>query len=113
MVFEQLLQNGVCYAYLMRMLEAVLTTFDLLPLVFNRGPFEGTVAFCGAYAKIGVFLPVLHTPFSVRLYAACMRAYAAYIRPQNIELHSIWQKKHPIICVCAVFVVPLHKISNQ
>ena len=26
MVFEQLLQNGVCYAYLTRMLEAVLNT---------------------------------------------------------------------------------------
>ena len=32
MVFEQLLQNGVCYAYLMRMLKAVLTTLYSLSI---------------------------------------------------------------------------------
>ena len=58
--------------------------------------------------KDGCLLLVLRTSFSVRLYAAFMRAYAAYRRTQNIELHSIWQKKHPFSCVCAVFVVPLH-----
>ena len=36
-----------------------------------------------------------------------MRVYAAYFRPQNIELYSIWQKKHLFICICAFFVVPL------
>ena len=30
---------------------------------------------------MGVFLPVLRTPFNIRLYAAFMRAYAAYRRP--------------------------------
>ena len=30
-----------------------------------------------------------------------MLAYAAYRRPQNIELHSIWQKKTKT-CVCAI-----------
>ena len=55
--------------------------FDLLPLVFNRGPFEGTAAFCRPCAKMGVFLPVLRTLFNVRLYAAFMPAYAAYRRP--------------------------------
>ena len=45
--------------------------------------------------RMGVFLPILRTPFNVRLYAAFMRAYAAYRRPQNIELYSIWQKKTP------------------
>lgn len=25
-----------------------------------------------------------------------MQAYVAYFRPQNIEFHSIWQKKTPI-----------------
>ena len=59
---------------------------------------------------MGVFLPVLRTSFSVRLYAAFMRAYAAYRRPQNIEFHSIRQKKHPFTCVCAVFVVSLQPI---
>ena len=42
--------------------------------------------------RMGVFLPVLRTPFNVRLYAAFMRAYAAYRRPQNIEFYSIRQK---------------------
>ena len=42
--------------------------------------------------KDGCLLLVLRTSFSVRLYAAFMRAYAAYRRTQNIELHSIWQK---------------------
>ena len=60
--------------------------------------------------RMGVFLPVLRTSFSVRLYAAFMRAYAAYRRPQNIEYYSIWQKKHPFTCVCAVFVVSLQPI---
>ena len=41
---------------------------------------------------MGVFLPVLRTSFNVRLYAAFMRAYAAYRRPQNIEFYSIRQK---------------------
>ena len=39
-----------------------------------------------------------------------MRAYAACFRPQNIEFHSIWQKKHPNSCICAFFVVPLRPI---
>ncbi len=42
--------------------------------------------------RMGVFLPVLRTSFSVRLYAAFMQAYEAYRRPQNIEFYSIWQK---------------------
>ena len=42
---------------------------------------------------LGVFLPVLRTPFSVRIYTAFMQAYAAYRRPQNIEFYSIRQKK--------------------
>ena len=42
--------------------------------------------------KDGCLLLVLRTSFSVRLYAAFMRAYAAYRRPQNIEFHSIKQK---------------------
>ena len=80
-----------------------------LPL---RGGFPPNVTFaqCRPYAKMGAFLPVLRTPFRVRLYAACMRAYAAYFRPQNIEFYSIRQKKHPIICVCAIFVVNLQPI---
>jgi hypothetical protein len=41
---------------------------------------------------MGVFLPVLCTPFSVRIYTAFMQTYAAYRRPQNIEFYSIWQK---------------------
>ena len=32
-----------------------ITTFDLLPLVFNRGPFESTVASCSPYARDGCF----------------------------------------------------------
>ena len=36
-----------------------------------------------------------------------MLAYVACFRPQNIEFHSIWQKKHPNSCICAEFVVPL------
>ena len=57
-----------------------------------------------------------------------MRAYAAYFRPQNIELYSIWQKKTPIYllsrfaqtinfaincensCICAIFLLPLRPI---
>ena len=63
------------------------------PLPLRGGfPPNVTVACCGAYAKMGVFLPVLRTPFRVRLYAAFMQAYAAYRRPQNIELYSIRQK---------------------
>ena len=49
--------------------------------------------------RMGVFfastLYIVHRPFVVHLYAAFMRAYAAYRRPQNIEFHSIRQKKHP------------------
>ena len=56
-----------------------------------------------------VFLPVLRTSFRVCLYAAFMRAYAAYLQPQNIEFYSIKQKKYPNSCVCAVFVVPLRR----
>ena len=56
---------------------------------------------------MGVFLPVLRTSFRVRLYAAFMRAYAAYRRPQNIEYYSIRQKKTPIylrMCsFCCIF----------
>ena len=44
------------------------------------------------HKQMGVFLPVLRTSFNVRLYAAFMRAYAAYRRPQNIEFYSIRQK---------------------
>ena len=63
--------------------------------------------------RMGVFLPVLCTPFSVRIYTAFMQAYAAYRRPQNIEFYSIWQKKHPFICVCAKFVVSLQPILGK
>ena len=55
-------------------------------------PSEGTVVFCSAYAIMGAFLPVLCTPFSVRLYAAFMLTYAAYRRSQNIEFYSICKK---------------------
>ena len=41
-----------------------------------------------------------------------MRAYAEYFRPQNIEFHSIWQKKHPFICIYAKKVVPLRGESE-
>ena len=58
MVFEQLLQSGVCYAYLMRMLGAVLPTpYSLL---------------C---TKEGSTLVLLSLYF--------IRAYAAYHRPQK------------------------------
>ena len=40
------------------------------PLFSTGAPSNITVACCGAYAKMGVFLPVLRTPFRVRLYAA-------------------------------------------
>ena len=80
------------------------------PLFSTGAPSNVTVACCGAYAKMGVFLPILRTPFRVRLYAAFMLAYAAYRRPLNIEFYSIRQKKHPKTCVCAVFVVNLQPI---
>ena len=36
-----------------------------------------------------------------------MLAYAAYFRPQNIELHSILLNNYTNICICAKFVVNL------
>ena len=63
------------------------------PPCFQQGPLRrySRILRC-IHKQMGVFLPVLRTPFSVRLYAAFMLAYAAYRRPQNIELHSIRQK---------------------
>ena len=52
---------------------------------------------------IGVFLPVLRTPFSVRIYTAFMQTYAAYRRTQNIEFYSIRQKKTPIYLHMCIF----------
>ena len=79
------------------------------PPCFQQGPLRMLCSLNADHTqRMGVFLPVLRTPFNVRLYAAFMRAYAAYRRPQNIELYSIWQKKHPKTCVCARFVVILH-----
>ena len=64
MVFEQLLQSGVCYAYLMRMLGAVLhTPYSLL---------------C---TKEGSTLVLLSLYF--------IRAYAAYHRPQKKNTHTL------------------------
>ena len=62
--------------------------------------------------RMGVFLPVLRTLFNVRLYAAFMLAYAAYKPPIKHRIIFYLQKKHPNCCICAVFVVNLHKFWN-
>ena len=110
------------------------------PLFSTGAPSNITVAFCGAYARMGVnsarpfpcgvgslrmlhSRPAVHTQnkmgaffASTAYFVSCssicriMRAYAAYRRPQNIEFYSIRQKKHPFSCVCAVFVVNLQAI---
>ena len=69
---------------------------------------------------MGVFFAstmyIVHRPFVLRLYAAFMRAYAAYRRTQNIELHSIWQKNTHFLAyvqfllyLCILFVAYRNK----
>ncbi len=124
-------KNASCRPYAK---DVVNSTYS--PLFSTGAPSNVTVAACSLYAKdvvnsarpfpygvgslreyvrilrcirkfLGVFLPVLRTSFSVRLYAAFMHAYAAYRRPQNIEFYSIRQKKTPIflrMCsFCCIF----------
>lgn len=82
MVFEQLLQSGVCYAYLMRMLGAVLPThYSLL---------------C---TKEGSTLVLLSLYF--------IRAYAAYHRPQK-KKHPYTC----VCAVFVVSLCPNFKINN-
>ena len=65
------------------------------------------------HKQMGVFLPVLRTPFNVRLYAAFMPAYTAYKPPIKHRILFYLQKKHPFICVCEKFVVPLPRFSRR
>ena len=48
-----------------------------------------------------------HIAHARSIFSSSMLAYATYRRPQNIELHSIRQKKHPFTCVYAKIVVNL------
>ena len=89
MVFEQLLQSGVCYAYLMRMLGAVLPTHYS---VLKKG-----APWCS---------------FRCTLYEH-MRPITALRKKHRMIFYLA--KKHPYTCVCAVFVVslcPNFKINN-
>jgi hypothetical protein len=50
--------------------------------LFQQGPLRMLRSRPADHLRdMGVFLPVLRTPFNVRLYAAFMRAYATYRRP--------------------------------
>ena len=121
-------------------MSAVKSTTRLTPNRFSADAKEGSTP-----VLLSFFLNTLHptpytphltpytihpTPYTIKIGALFffMRAYAAYFRPQNIELYSIWQKKTPIYflsrfaqtinfaincensCICAIFLLPLRPI---
>ena len=65
------------------------SNFDLLP---QRGPFELTSAYCGAYARAGIFLRKQCLSFFVRLLVIIYKHICPIVVQKNIKLHFIGRK---------------------